>query len=254
MIALRRNRRDSLRKYGISCAMALGAAGALAMALTVPSQPAMAIPVFDVANYAQNLLTAARTLQQVNQQIQSLQNEASMLTNMAKNLTRIDFPELDALKQTLGQVNQLINQAKGIGFRIDQLDNQFRALFPDDFDALIKTDQRVTQARVRLDTAKAAFQHSMEIQSQIVGNVADDTQAMSGIIAKSQGAEGSLQAQQATNQLLALATKQQFQIQTLMAAQYRSNAVEQARRVQAEADAHAATRQFLGTGSAYTAR
>lgn len=246
--------RIPLRKYGISGAMALCAAGALAMAFTVPSQPALAIPVFDGANYAQNLLTAARTLQQVNQQIQSLQNEATMLINMAKNLSRIDFPELAALNQTLGQVNQLMDQAKGIGFKIDQIDEQFRALFPDDFDALIRTDQRVSAARVRLDAAKAAFQHSMEVQSKIVGNVADDAQAMASIMAKSQGAEGSLQVQQATNQLLALATKQQFQIQTLMAAQYRSDAIEQARRVQAQADARAATKQFLGTGTAYTAR
>ena len=40
-----------------------------------------AMPVFDSANYSQNLLTAARTLQQINQQIQSLQNEAQMLVN-----------------------------------------------------------------------------------------------------------------------------------------------------------------------------
>jgi len=51
---------------------------------------------------------------------------------------------------------------------------------------------------------------------------------------------------------LALSTKQQFQIQNMMAAQYRADAIEQARRVQAEVDARAATRQFLGSGKAYT--
>src|SRR3546814_19777565 len=55
--------------------------------------------VFDPSNYAQNILTAARTLQSVNQQIQQLQNEAQMLVNMGKNLSRIDFPQLDALKR-----------------------------------------------------------------------------------------------------------------------------------------------------------
>src|SRR3546814_12234497 len=42
--------------------------------------------VYDTTNYAQNVLTAARSLQQINNQIQSLQNEASSLINDAKNL------------------------------------------------------------------------------------------------------------------------------------------------------------------------
>src|SRR3546814_13478331 len=65
-------------------------------------------------------------------------------------------------------------------------------------------------------------------------------------------AEGSLQAQQATNQLLALTAKQQFQLQHMMAAQFRSEAVEQARRATQPAEARAATKRFLGSGSAYT--
>ena len=37
-----------------------------------------------------------------------------------------------------------------------------------------------------------------------------------------------------------------------MAAQYRAEAMDAARRVQAETDARAATKRFLGTGKAYT--
>ncbi len=240
------------RNYLLSAVLIFGTAGVLSVAMTVPTTPAQAIPVFDGANYAQNLLTAARTLQQINQQIQSLQNEASMLTNMAKNLTKIDFPELQALTQTLQQIDQLMGQAQGIGFKIDSLDDQFRGLFPKDFDQILRSDQRVAGARSRLDTAMEAFQQTMRVQSKVVGNVTDDAQALSKIVAKSQGAEGGLQAQQATNQLLALSTKQQFQIQNMMAAQYRADAIEQARRVQAEVDARAATKQFLGSGKAYT--
>ncbi len=39
--------------------------------------------VFDPTNYGQNLLTAARTLQTVNNQIKQLQNEADMIVNQA---------------------------------------------------------------------------------------------------------------------------------------------------------------------------
>lgn len=241
------------RKYLVASALGLGTAGSLAMALTCTPARAQ-FTVFDPSNYSQNLLTAARTLQQINNQIQSLQNEATMLINQAKNLTRIDFPELEALTQTLQQVDRLMGQAQGIQFRVSGLDQQFRQLFPRSFSAALRTNEQVVAARARLDTAMSAYQQTMTVQAQVTENVTADAQALSGIVAKSQGAEGALQAQQATNQLLALAAKQQFQIQNMMAAQYRAEAIEQARRAQAEIDARAATRRFLGSGSAYTPR
>lgn len=242
--------RISLPKHLFASALACAAAGSLGIAFT--TSPASAqMTVFDPTNYAQNLLSATRALAQINNQIKSLQNEATMLTNMAKNLSRIDFPEFQQLNQTMQQIDQLMGQAQGIDFKIDGLDSQFRKLFPQSFDSALTSNARVVEARARLDTAMAAFRQTMGVQSQVVGNVRADAQALSAIIAKSQGAEGALAAQQATNQLLALTAKQQFQIQNLMAAQYRAEAIEQARRVQAESDAKAATTKFLGSGSAY---
>ncbi|WP_323809715.1 P-type conjugative transfer protein TrbJ [Sphingobium baderi] len=221
--------------------------------LGLPAAPAQAqISVFDPSNYAQNILTAARTLQQVNQQIRQLQNEAQMLVNMGKNLSRIDFPQLDALQQKLAQIDRLMGQAQGIDFRVDQLDDRFRSLFPQDFATALRTDQRVQGARGRLEASMDAFRQTMTVQAQVVENVRDDTQALADIVSRSQGAEGSLQAQQATNQLLALTAKQQFQIQQMMAAQFRAEAQEQARRATQGAEARAATKKFLGSGSAYT--
>jgi conjugal transfer/entry exclusion protein len=63
-----------------------------------------------------------------------------------------------------------------------------------------------------------------------------------------------LQAQQATTQLLALATKQQFQIQSLMAAQFRTQSLEAARRDQSAREGRERTTRFLGDGRAYTPR
>ena len=47
--------------------------------------------VYDPTNYAQNVLTAARTLEQINNQIRSLQNQATSLINEARNLTSLPF-------------------------------------------------------------------------------------------------------------------------------------------------------------------
>jgi P-type conjugative transfer protein TrbJ len=241
------------RKYLTATLLGLGTAGSLVMAISVPSTPAGAqISVFDPTNYSQNLLTAARTLTQITNQIQSLQNEATMLINQAKNLSRIDFPELQQLTQNLQTIDRLMAQARGIDFRIDGLDRQFSQLFPKDLSQALTSNQRVVAARERLDTAMAGFRQTMDVQSQVVANVQADAGHLSAIVAKSQGADGALQVSQASNQLLALVAKQQFQIQDLMAAQYRAEATEAARRAQAEAEGRAAIRKFLGTGSAYT--
>jgi P-type conjugative transfer protein TrbJ len=246
-----RSIRSNSRKHVI--AAALGMASAVSLGMAFGTTPATAqLTVFDPNNYSQNLLTAARTLSQINNQIRSLQNEATMLLNQAKNLSRIDFPELEALTQQLQQIDRLMGQAQGLDFRVAGLDQQLRQLFPQSFDQALSTNDRVIAARQRLDTAMAAYRQTMTVQAQVAENVSADAQTLNAIVAKSQGAEGALQASQATNQLLALTAKQQFQIQNLLAAQYRAETTEAARRAQAEAEGRAATRKFLGTGSAYT--
>ncbi len=221
-------------------------------AASLTSSSVHAVPVFDSANYSQNLLTAARTLQQINQQIQSLQNEAQMLANQEKQLSKIDFPQMKALEQRLQEIDRLMGQAQGIDFRVDRLDEQFRQAFPTSFEHLARRDTRIAAAKQRLDREMAGFRQAMEVQSGIVENVRGDAEALKAIVDRSQGAEGGLQAQQATNQLLALAAKQQFQIQQLMAAQFRAEALEQARRAQSAREGRERTTRFLGDGKAWT--
>jgi P-type conjugative transfer protein TrbJ len=240
----------SLSKRLNAPALMLSCVGPVGMVVALTPAAAQ-FTVFDPSNYSQNLLTAARTLQQVNNQIQSLQHEATMIMNQAKNLSRIDFPELQQLNQTIQQIDQLMSQARGIGYRVGNVDTEFQRLFPHSLNEALTTNARVVDAKARLDASMAAFNQTMQVQAQVVGSVNADSGLLAAIVEKSQGAEGSLQAQQASNQLLALAAKQQFQIQNMMAAQYRAEALEAARRVQAEADARAATTKFLGNGTAY---
>lgn len=242
--------RSNRRAHLLLASAAFAATTATTIAFIAPVTPAHAIPVFDSANYTQNLLTAARTLQQINQQIQSLQNEAQMIAQGARNLQRVDFPEMQRIQQTLARIDRLMGQAQGIDFRVDNLDAQFRRMYP----AGLRGNAAVNSARAQLDSAMAAFRQTMGVQSQVVENIADDARTLQELVTRSQGAEGALQATQATNQLLALTAKQQFQIQQLMAAQYRAETMEATRRAAATSEAQAATRRFLGTGSAYPPR
>jgi len=245
--------RFSIARRSSSALLAIAVSAGAGSGLVGLAPPAQAqLTVFDPTNYAQNILTAARTLQSVNQQIRQLQNEAQMLTNQGKNLARIDFPQLQALEAKLAAIDALMGRATSIDFKVDELDARFAKLFGQDFSAALTTDARVRDARSRLDASMAAYRQTMSVQAGVVENIRDDAQVLSQIVHKSQGAQGSLQAQQATNQLLALTTKQQFQLQQMMASQFRSEAMEHARQATQAAEARAATKKFLGSGSAYT--
>jgi len=220
-----------------------------AVIATAPASAA-GMPVFDATNYAENLLQASRALDQINNQVKSLQNETAMLQGMARNLKTIDFPQLQRMTLAMQQIDRLMSKANGIGFRVQGLDQRMKALFPGQLQRALSSDQRVAQARERLDAAIDAYRRSMGVQAQVAENVRQDAGMLNELVGASQGAEGALQAQQAANQLLALSIKQQLQLESLIASQFRDDSIERARRAQAEDDARAATMRFLGAGAA----
>lgn len=215
---------------------------------------ASAIPVFDASNYAENMLTAARSLTQINNQIQGLQNQVVMLQNMAKNLKRMDYSSVNQLTSGLQRVDALMLQAQGISYKVDSTNSNFASLYPQQYADAVTTNQLVQDARSRWLESMNSYQQTMGVQTQVVQNVQEDRALLETLVIESQGSEGSLQAQQATNQLLALSVKQQLQIQNMMAAQYRAQAADQARAASSQAQGRAATKRFLGDGNAYTPR
>jgi P-type conjugative transfer protein TrbJ len=231
------------------------AAASITIAMVLLTPPASAdLPVIDISVLSQNVIEAARMLQQINNQLQSLQNEAMMLENMARNLASLNLSTLNQLVSPLQQISQLINQAQGIAFTVNAAESAFAQFYPQQYGSSTSITQLLADARSRWQNSMNAFQQTLTIQSQIAQNVSADTGTLSTLVAASQGAIGSLQALQANNQLLALSTKQQLQIQTLMATQYRAEALEQARDAEAEEEAQTALANFLGSNSAYTAR
>src|SRR3546814_6490440 len=114
---------------------------------------------------------------------------SELSAGQAKNLARSDFPQLDRLREKLGEIDRLMGQAQGIDFRVDQLDERYRQLFPDSFAAAMTRDEQIAAAKQRPDTEMAAFRQTMKVQSGIVENVRGDAAALRAIVAKSQGAD-----------------------------------------------------------------
>ncbi len=208
--------------------------------------------VFDPTNFAQNLLQAARALEQIQNQVKSLQNESQMLTDMALNLKQLNMTSLGEIASAMRRIDSLMGQAEGIAFDVQQTKVQLQRQFPKEYNSATTTDQAVSDALTRWQSTIEAYQQTMTVQSQVVENVQADSATLAQLLAASDSAVGSLQAQQATNQLVALSAKQQLQIQNLMAAQYRAQALDEARKAEAEQAAKTATQRFLGPGHAYT--
>jgi len=225
---------------------------AAAVLMTVMPSVQATVVVIDPANLIQNILTAARTLQQINNQIQQLQNEAQMLTNQAKNLTSLPFSALNQLQSALSATNQLLLQAQGLSLNLTQMETQFAQLYPAAYSASTSGSQMATDARTRWRNSLEALRTAAEVQSQSVQNFTSDEQTLSALVNSSQSAVGALQATQATNQLLALQARQAIQAQQLQITQDRAVALEQARQVAVHARAAEVRNRFQGTGTPYT--
>ena len=226
---------------------------ATTLALSGMAAPATAQwAVFDASNYAQNVLEAARALQQINNQIQSLQNEANMLTGMGKNLQSLNVSSLGSIVSDLTQISTLMNQAQGISFNVNASQTAFAQTYPQSYTASTTNGTLAADALKRWQDAMAAFHQTLTVQSQVAQNVQTDTATLSQLVTASEGAVGNLQVSQATNELLALSIKQQLQIQSMMAAQYRASTLEQGRNAESETQSQTAFSNFIGSGQAYT--
>lgn len=208
--------------------------------------------VVDPSNLTQNILTAARTLEQINNQVRQLQNEAQMLVNDARNLTGLDFSALQELQSTLADSRRLLDEARGLAFDVSRMDEQFRRLYPEQYTAAVSGDAMARDARERWRNSLEALRTSTQVQAQAVRNFAVDEQALGELVTRSQSATGQLQATQATNQLLALQARQSIQAQQLQLTQGRASALELARQVAAQERAREVRRRFMGDGVPYT--
>jgi P-type conjugative transfer protein TrbJ len=209
------------------------------------------VAVFDAGNFAENVLTAARELQQVNNEIQGLENQATMLINQAKNLASLPYSTLAQLDQSIDQTQELLAQAQNIGYDITTIDQAFRQAYPETYSSATTSDQLEADAQSRWENARAGYQDAMNVQAGVVQNLAMTHAQIDALVSSSQSAEGALQASQASNQLLAVQSGQLADIASLIAAQGRAAALAGAADAESQAQAQAQLNQFLSTGSGY---
>lgn len=224
---------------------------ALSMALPILVAPVIGGPahaqfggiVYDPTNYSQNLLSAARALEQVNNQIQQIQNQATSLINEARNLASLPTSTLQSLQSQVDQTRQLLGEAQRIAYNVTDVqqafDNRYKGAALSGSRA-----QMVSNARARWEDSVGAFEDAMRVQAGIVGNLGTTRSSVETLVNASQSASGALQAAQAGNQLLALQTQQLADLAAALAANGRAQTLESARNAASEAEGRERFRRF----------
>ena len=229
----------------------LATVGAVAIAAASAVAPTSAqLIVFDPNNHAQNVLTAARELQQINNQVTSLHNQAQMLINQSRNLASLPYSSLQQLDQSIQRTQQLLGQAQRIAYNIKQIDQAFSTTYAPT--STNESDQvLIANAQTRWQNSVAGLQDALRVQATVVGNLDAHRKEMSALVSSSQSATGPLQANQAGNQLLGLQAQQLADLTAAVAAQGRAQNLETAQRSAAQDQGREQLRRFLAPGRGY---
>ena len=224
----------------LAAALLASAAGPMVAALAIAQVGGI---VHDPRNYSQNILTAARTLEQINNQIKQLQNQATSLLNEARNLQSLPTSTLGELQAQIDQTKQLLSEAEGIAYDVADIRKGFEqrykgTAFSGPASAL------VANADARWKDSVGAFEDAMKVQAGIVSNMGGTRTSISTIVGASQGATGALQAAQAGNQLLAIQSQQIADLAAVVTAQGRAEMLGAARAAAAEAEGRERFRRF----------
>jgi len=149
--------------------------------------------VFDPKNFAENVLTAARTLRQINNQDQ------------ARHLESLPDSIAAEIKERLLTIDELIRTAQGIAYEVDAIEGQYETIYRESYgDNPPPAPVIVQEARMAWQQSRQGYIHALQVQASVVSNVRVDIAQLETVVGQSQAAVGSLQAVQAGNQIAAL--------------------------------------------------
>jgi P-type conjugative transfer protein TrbJ len=217
------------------------------MLVAVPPQAAAQLTVFDPVNYGQNLLTAARALGQINNQVSQLRNQVLMIQRMDQNLVRLESTISPDLQRALSDIQTQLRAGEGIALRLHTTQSGYEQLFPRQVSTALSPDDVLRNAKSRWDEQYAGLKRTALLQGQIADSVDTDTRLLGDAMARSRSAAGALEVTQAANELTGLSVKQSLALQSLLAAQHRAETLTRARDLATEDEARQRFKSFVGT-------
>lgn len=207
----------------------------LTLSLAGPAVPCLAPPaaaqivVHDPANHAENLLAAARMLEQIEHQIAALEQQARMLSRSPLQLS----PDL---ARTLNEAEALFRRGEGLSHDIARIGGEIEALYPQTW-AAYDLDGVISQSARWRAESRESLTRAMAAQAQAAARLSETRGRLDAALAASAAAEGQTSAVQAGNQLAGLNAAQLAGIEALMIAEGRALQAERMERLAREARA-----------------
>jgi P-type conjugative transfer protein TrbJ len=199
--------------------------------------------VHDPINLVQNAATAVRSfisnaneVTQINNQIQSLANDLKQLTSLPLSLVS----QIDAAIQSY---TSILNEGRGMVYQIQASVQQFEDLYSAGFGGNGNFLQR---AQRMINQVREAGRLATQVTS-VYDRLCAQQARVSQLMAASQAAVGSLQAEQASNQLLGVLAEQQVSLQQILATDQRLQVSYMMRQLVTEEQAQANAQRFLGS-------
>lgn len=192
-----------------------------ALACVVAAPASAQFTVFDPTNYAQTLITAKNSIEQVSHALTQIQQLQSQLQNQVLMLQGLKTDITGPIAQITGQATAILQQAQGLGYTGQNIAQQFASLYPSSMAGASFASTQASYAAWRQENA-GALQQALEMQNRIAQGQPTTAAQVAAAVQASQGAPGQTAALQATNQLLATVSAQLTQLQNLLITQARA--------------------------------
>jgi P-type conjugative transfer protein TrbJ len=159
-----------------------------------------ALTVIDISNLQQNTLTAVRTAEQIQNQLEQIRNQVRSLQMLPASTFG---PVKSIYDSNMQELNGLLSDVQGISFDLNRIDGQFNQLFPQGSWDQIDFSRYEQYYRDWTKELSDASKIAMKAQSVVERSQAYNNQA-AAILNQSASADGEVRQLQSTNQMLGI--------------------------------------------------
>ena len=223
-----------------------------ALALTVAAPAFAQLAVFDPANFGQNMLTAARSLQsnmnqatEIANQVQQLGQQIMMVSNQGRNLQALPDSLLQNYQTSFGQLLQQTSQINGLMGNLSTLQSQYQQQYPSWANSSPQMGQLNTLEQTWRTQDASNYRSALASGATILQQLPTSQADIARLGQDSQNAPGALSAIQAGNNLSVAIAGQLQDLNTQTATFQQAELQHMAARNSGEQQAHAATVQAM---------
>lgn len=187
------------------------ALGMLATVWLMSSTAAAQMVVSDPTNLVQNTLSVASEAEGVLKQIKQIKNQIDQIKMMKRNLEQLSPQTLGELQASFRELSDLYRQAKHIGMKWDQIDQQFDSLY-EDYDPEEEGREGYQRKRKRWEEQTEDAIRAAMIAHGVMEDFGGKEADLDALVEASDSAEGALAAIQAGNRISAVMARQMMEL------------------------------------------